>query len=75
MENARPALFSYRRVEVAISQDEDEGRFSFQFTLGGKTIRGSAETSLIGIAARSARILIDQEIRKTWKDHVGVKVR
>jgi len=49
-------------VEISVWQKDLDSPFSFEFTLGGKTIRYKTRTSSLKTAARRVRARVDQEL-------------
>jgi hypothetical protein len=51
-------------VEISVWQKDLDSPFSFEFTLGGETVRCRTRTRLLAIAARHVRDRVNQELRK-----------
>ena len=54
---------NYRGVDFTVAPDPKPNVWRWQFRIDGKVTTGTTETTLRGIAARSAQLEIDVELR------------
>jgi hypothetical protein len=59
--------FNHRGVHFVVESTLEEDILAFEFRIGDKTVRGTKQTRLIGLAVRRIQVQIDRALREHAK--------
>jgi hypothetical protein len=59
--------FNHRGVQFVVESTLEDDILAFEFQIGGKTVRGTKQTRLIGVAVRRIQVQIDRALRERAK--------